>query len=43
MTLLDSIGKKVTAMNYFVQELELQHIVAIQERAEILSKNRDYA
>ena len=43
MTLLDSVGKKVKAMNYFVQELGLQHIWAIQERAEILAKNRDYA
>ena len=30
-------------MNYFIQELGLQHIEAVQERAEILSKNRDYA
>jgi len=30
-------------MNYFVQELGLQHISAIQERAEVLGKNRDYA
>ena len=43
ITLLDSIGKKVKAMNYFVQELGLQHISAIQERAEVLGKNRDYA
>lgn len=43
MTLLDSIGKKVKAMNYFVQELGLQHISAIQERAEVLGKQRDYA
>ncbi|MFA6080441.1 MAG: 16S rRNA (guanine(527)-N(7))-methyltransferase RsmG [Candidatus Gracilibacteria bacterium] len=43
MTLLDSVGKKVKAMNYFVQELGLQHISALQERAEILAKNRDYA
>lgn len=43
MTLLDSVGKKVKAMNHFVQELELRDIVAIQERAEILAKNPEYA
>lgn len=43
MTLLDSVGKKVKAMNSFIQDLELQHISAIQERAEILAKDRDYA
>jgi len=43
MTLLDSVGKKVKAMNSFIQDLELQHISAIQERAEILAKDRNYA
>lgn len=43
MTLLDSVGKKVKAMNHFIQELELRDIVAIQERAEILAKNPEYA
>lgn len=43
ITLLDSVGKKVKAMNSFVQELGLQHISAVQERAEVLGKNRDYA
>lgn len=39
VTLLDSVGKKVKAMNHFVQELGLQNIEAIQERAEVLAKN----
>lgn len=43
MTLLDSVGKKVKAMNHFIQELELRDIVAIQERAEILAKNPEHA
>jgi len=43
MTLLDSVGRKVKAMNSFIQDLELQHISAIQERAEILAKDRNYA
>jgi len=43
ITLLDSVGKKVKAMNYFIQELGLQHITAIQERAEVLGVNKDYA
>ncbi len=42
MTLLDSVGKKVKAMNHFVQELKLQDIVTVQERAEILAKNPEY-
>lgn len=43
VTLLDSVGKKVKAMNYFVEQLWLEKIHAIQERAEILAKNNDYA
>jgi len=43
MTLLDSVGKKVKAMNHFIQELGLRDIVAIQERAEILAKNPEHA
>ncbi len=43
MTLLDSVGKKVKAMNHFVESLQLRDISAIQERAEVLGKNRDYA
>lgn len=39
VTLLDSVGKKVKAMNHFVEQLELKNITAIQERAEILAKN----
>ncbi len=43
MTLLDSVGKKVKAMNHFIQELELRDITAVQERAEVLAKNPDYS
>ncbi len=43
VTLLDSVGKKVKAMNYFIEELGLIGISAIQERAEILAKNPAYA
>ncbi len=42
VTLLDSVGKKVKAMNHFVQELKLENIEAIQERAEVLAKNPEY-
>jgi 16S rRNA (guanine527-N7)-methyltransferase len=43
VTLLDSVGKKVKAMNHFVQELGLENIQAIQERAEILAKNPEHS
>jgi 16S rRNA (guanine527-N7)-methyltransferase len=43
VTLLDSVGKKVKAMNHFVTELGLADITAIQERAEVLAKNPDHA
>jgi 16S rRNA G527 N7-methylase RsmG len=43
VTLLDSVGKKVKAMNHFVTELGLTDIIAIQERAEILAKSPDHA
>ena len=39
VTLLDSVGKKVKAMNHFVTELGLTDITAIQERAEVLAKD----
>ena len=39
VTLLDSVGKKVRAMNSFVSALGLENISAIQERAEVLAKN----
>lgn len=39
VTLLDSVGKKVKAMNHFVENLELTDITAIQERAEVLAKD----
>jgi 16S rRNA G527 N7-methylase RsmG len=48
ITLLDSVGKKVKAMNYFVDELHMntsektKRIYAIQERAEILGKDYTY-
>jgi 16S rRNA (guanine527-N7)-methyltransferase len=42
VTLLDSVGKKVKAMNHFVSELGLTDISAIQERAEILAKNPEH-
>jgi len=43
VTLLDSVGKKVKAMNHFVQELGLENIEAIQERAEVLAKNSEHS
>ncbi len=43
ITLLDSVGKKVKAMNHFIQELKLRDIAAIQERAEVLAKHPEYA
>ena len=42
VTLLDSVGKKVKAMNYFVGELGLENTKAIQERAEVLAKSREH-
>ena len=42
VTLLDSVGKKVKAMNYFVEELWLTGIWAIQERAENLAKDPEH-
>jgi 16S rRNA (guanine527-N7)-methyltransferase len=39
ITLLDSVWKKVKAMNYFVAELWLKNIHAIQERAEVLAED----
>lgn len=43
MTLLDSVGKKVNAMNHFVSELGLSSISALKERAEILAKDKNHA
>ncbi len=37
IVLLDSVGKKVKAMQYFVQTLGLSHITALQARAEVLA------
>lgn len=42
ITLLDSVGKKVKAMNHFVENLGLPGIIAIQERAEVLARNPEY-
>lgn len=42
VTLLDSVGKKVKAMNHFVEELGLSGIQAIQERAEVLAKDPEH-
>lgn len=42
VTLLDSVWKKVKAMNHFIAELWLQDISAIQERAEILWKQSEH-
>lgn len=39
VTLLDSVGKKVRAMNHFIDVLGLEGIQAIQERAENLAKD----
>lgn len=43
VTLLDSVWKKVNAMNHFVSELHLGDIIAIQERAEVLAKKAEHA
>ena len=42
VTLLDSVGKKVKAMNHFVDNLGLENIRAIQDRAENLAKSPDH-
>ena len=42
VTLLDSVGKKVKAMNHFVENLGLENIRAIQDRAENLAKSPDH-
>ena len=42
VTLLDSVGKKVKAMNHFASSLDLENITAIQERAETLAKDPRY-
>jgi 16S rRNA (guanine527-N7)-methyltransferase len=42
ITLLDSVGKKVKAMNHFVEGLGLQDIRAIQDRAENLAKSPEH-
>ncbi len=42
VTLLDSVGKKVKAMEHFARELGLTDVRAIQERAEVLGKKEEY-
>ncbi len=42
VTLLDSVGKKVKAMNHFVESIGLENIRAIQDRADNLAKNTDH-
>ncbi len=42
VTLLDSVWKKVKAMNHFIESLWLKNIHAIQDRAENLAKNPEY-
>jgi 16S rRNA (guanine527-N7)-methyltransferase len=42
ITLLDSVGKKVKAMNHFIEGLGLQDIRAIQDRAENLAKSPEH-
>lgn len=43
VTLLDSVGKKVKAMNHFISSLGLEGINAIQDRAENLAKNENFS
>ena len=43
VTLLDSVGKKTKAQQYFIEKLRLEKISAIQDRAENLAKNPDFA
>lgn len=42
ITLLDSVGKKVKAMTHFSQELGLNGVTSIHERAEVLAKNPEH-
>lgn len=42
VTLLDSVGKKVKAMNHFIENIGLTGIESIQERAENLAKLDSY-
>ena len=42
VTLLDSVGKKVKAMEHFARELGLTDVRALQERAEVLGKKEEY-
>lgn len=42
VTLLDSVGKKTKAQNFFIENLGLSGISAINDRAENLAKNSDF-
>lgn len=42
VTLLDSVGKKTKAQNFFIENLGLSGISAINDRAENLAKNPDF-
>lgn len=42
VTLLDSVGKKTKAQQFFIENLGLKNIIAIQDRAENLAKNSDF-
>lgn len=42
VTLLDSVGKKTKAQKFFIENLDLHNINAIQDRAENLAKNPEY-
>ncbi|OQY08801.1 MAG: 16S rRNA (guanine(527)-N(7))-methyltransferase RsmG, partial [Marinitoga sp. 4572_148] len=46
-TLLDSIGKKIKAVEFFAEKLQLNNVIPVNERVEIFSKNHlasyDYA
>lgn len=42
VTLLDSVWKKVKAMNFFIEQLWLENIDAVQERAEVLAKGGNH-
>lgn len=42
VTLLDSVGKKTKAQKFFIENLDLQKIITVNDRAENLAKNPDF-
>lgn len=42
LTLVESIGKKADFCRHVVQELQLENVVVLQDRAETLGKSEDY-